>query len=220
MWSSPHNKQITAPRFLARQLSLHGLQGFQRVKQFLYSVPLEKKATALAGQSACLLLRQTHTEKPPPNTVSTVPCRCELSPLFCRWEKQRQAELDTDSPKFLLQASSGAGTMAWGRGLMLTQPHRYSCAGKGLMLAQDPFQCSSLAPPGFSSFLDTVEAWMQARDRGLAGLQGLWMLGSTAPLCLGDMGILPRRVPLGTRARTWWQVRESGGPTSAASGDW
>ncbi|XP_040472132.1 pleckstrin homology-like domain family B member 1 isoform X12 [Falco naumanni] len=50
-----------------------------------------------------------------------------------------------------------------------------------------------------------VEAWMQARDRGLAGLQGLWMLGSTAPLCLGDMGILPRRVPLGTRARTWWQ---------------
>ncbi|XP_055675192.1 pleckstrin homology-like domain family B member 1 isoform X4 [Falco peregrinus] len=50
-----------------------------------------------------------------------------------------------------------------------------------------------------------VGAWMQARDRGLAGLQGLWMLGSTAPLCLGDMGMLPRRVPLGTRARTWWQ---------------
>lgn len=41
------------------------------------------------------------------------------------------------------------------------------------------------------------------------------MLGSAAPQkCLGNMGTLPRRVPLG--ARTRWQVRESRDPASAA----
>ncbi|XP_074751119.1 pleckstrin homology-like domain family B member 1 isoform X6 [Strix uralensis] len=48
-------------------------------------------------------------------------------------------------------------------------------------------------------------AWAQLRGRGSAGLQGLWMLGSVSPPLLGDMGTLPRRVPLSTRARTRWQ---------------
>lgn len=45
--SFPRNEQITAPQLLARQFSLHGLGRFQRVKRFLSSVPLERKATAL-----------------------------------------------------------------------------------------------------------------------------------------------------------------------------
>ncbi|XP_074783634.1 pleckstrin homology-like domain family B member 1 isoform X11 [Athene noctua] len=48
-------------------------------------------------------------------------------------------------------------------------------------------------------------AWAQPRGRGLAGLRGLQMLGSTTLPLLGDMGTLPRRVPLGARARTRWQ---------------
>lgn len=52
------------------------------------------------------------------------------------------------------------------------------------------------------------------RGRGSAGPRGLQMLGSAAPQCLGNMGTLPRRVPLGTRTRR--QVRESKDPASAA----
>lgn len=49
------------------------------------------------------------------------------------------------------------------------------------------------------------------------------MLGSASPLYLGDMGTLPRRVPLGARANTGWQVRESGGggpPQQLGSCSW
>ncbi|KAM9519677.1 pleckstrin homology-like domain family B member 1 isoform 6-T6 [Guaruba guarouba] len=64
-----------------------------------------------------------------------------------------------------------------------------------------------MQPPGPSWLFLLPEhcgsAWVPARVRGSAGLWGLRMLGSVAPLRPGDMGTLPRRVSLSTRTR--WQ---------------
>lgn len=82
-----------------------------------------------------------------------------------------------------------------------------------------PFLCSSLAPPGFSSFPDIVLG--PGYRRGAGARLGCRVFGcweAHPPHCPGDMGTLPRTVPLGARARTRWQVRESGGPASATAG--
>ncbi|XP_051494641.1 LOW QUALITY PROTEIN: pleckstrin homology-like domain family B member 1 [Apus apus] len=54
-----------------------------------------------------------------------------------------------------------------------------------------------------------VRAWVQAWGTGSTGLWRLQMLGSTAPLRPGNMGTLPCRVLLGTRARRQQSVPES-----------
>ncbi|KAM9519681.1 pleckstrin homology-like domain family B member 1 isoform 10-T10 [Guaruba guarouba] len=69
-----------------------------------------------------------------------------------------------------------------------------------------------MQPPGPSWLFLLPEhcgsAWVPARVRGSAGLWGLRMLGSVAPLRPGDMGTLPRRVSLSTRTR-WQPVSKS-----------
>ncbi|XP_062464549.1 pleckstrin homology-like domain family B member 1 isoform X13 [Pezoporus occidentalis] len=70
-----------------------------------------------------------------------------------------------------------------------------------------------MQPPGPSWLFLLPEhcgsAWVPARVRDSAGLWGLRMLGSVAPLPPGDMGTLPRRVSLSTRTRWQQPVSES-----------
>ncbi|XP_057284215.1 pleckstrin homology-like domain family B member 1 isoform X11 [Pezoporus wallicus] len=70
-----------------------------------------------------------------------------------------------------------------------------------------------MQPPGPSWLFLLPEhcgsAWVPARVRDSAGLWGLRMLGSVAPLRPGDMGTLPRRVSLSTRTRWQQPVSES-----------
>ncbi|XP_052639770.1 pleckstrin homology-like domain family B member 1 isoform X14 [Harpia harpyja] len=79
-------------------------------------------------------------------------------------------------------------------------------AGAGSHPGPAPFLCSSLAPPGFSSFPDIVLGRGYRRGAGArlgCGVSGCWE--AQPPRRPGDMATLPRSVPLGAWARTRWQ---------------
>ncbi|KAM9657521.1 pleckstrin homology-like domain family B member 1 isoform 21-T23 [Morphnus guianensis] len=79
-------------------------------------------------------------------------------------------------------------------------------AGAGSHPGPAPFLCSSLAPPGFSSFPDIVLGPGYRRGAGArlgCEVSGCWE--AQPPQRPGDMATLPRSVLLGARARTRWQ---------------